>query len=224
MIRPDLITCWPEGHDYPLWREQLRRDAGHLAKVIIVFTSDSITPDLRDFVRAAIPYATFVQAPPSDAWYDAAFRAALAESTAEWVWFTEQDFFYTPEFLVTLLTPVGTDMVSIDTPRTDPGCCLVRRETLDRCDVGFQSVPGTLLDNFDAFSARVRETSPWVSLYGLDGWRHMNGLSHNHSLAHRGEPVTYKPFEFEEYLRACLDGPMTLAPSWEREARAYLAR
>jgi hypothetical protein len=224
-VRPDLITCWPRCHDYPLWREQMARDVAHFERVIIVFTSDNTPNDTRSFVRKALPFAACVESVGGADWYDDALRAGLAVSTAEWVWFAEEDYFYTEAFLYTVLAArADYDMVcSIESVRIEPSFCLVRRDVIAQNDVSFQSSGG--LDNFDAFSQQVQASVLWTTptLLGLDGeWSHMRGLSHNHYLACTRQPVTYKPDEFADYLRACLTCGVPLDPKWKAEVEDYL--
>jgi hypothetical protein len=225
VIRPDLITCWPRGHDYPLWRAQVTQYAERFERIIIVFTSDNLRHDTRNFVREALPFAIFTESDNAH-WYDHALRSGLALSTAEWVLFTEEDFFCTEEFLDGVFERADAfDMIgSIEAVRVEPSFCLIRRSTLDANDVGFQAGGG--LDNFDAFTQAVREFARWTTptALGLDGWHHMRGLSQNHYLAHYDLPIEYKPEEFANYLRSCLACHVPLDPEWTRDAEGYLLR
>jgi hypothetical protein len=229
VIRPDVITCWPRCHDYPLWRQQVTRDRESFGRVIIVFTGDNMPHDKQSFVRAQLPTATFITTTHSDDWYDVALCAALEVSTAEWVLVTEQDFFYTEFFLKGVLAEAEDyDMIGsieVGGGRIEPSFCLVRRSVLDaNDDVGFQSQPGH--DNFDAFSQRVQETAYWTTPFnlGLDGWEHMRGLSESHVHAHYERPVTHNPDGFADYLRRCLVSGEPLCADWREDAEGYLLR
>lgn len=222
-VSVDFLTCWPVGHDYPLWRKQMARDRAVFDQVIIVFTDDNI-PDLRHFLGPQLHFTTCMESRGQADWYDAALHKGLEASDAEWVWFGEQDFFYDVAFRDGVLDAAfGYDMIgSVEGERIEPSFCLIRREVIEMFDFGFQSGGG--LDNFDAFSQAVSRGCRWTSptKLGLHGWRHMRGLSHNHYLGHAGHKIEYKPDEFVAYLRECLDCGVTLDPTWRDEAESLI--
>lgn len=225
MPQVDLITCWPRGHDYPLWRKQIARDRDRFERVIIVFTSDNIA-DKSDFVKRVLPSATFVSMAQHDTeWYDTALRAGLGKSYAEWVWFAEEDYFFPTEFIDGVLAATADyDMIcSIESQRIEPSFILIKREVIDANPMSFQSGGG--YDNFDAFSEHVKERVRWTTpnLLGLP-WHHMRGLSHNHYLAVLGSRIEYKPEEFADYLRECIGCGVELDPVWCNEVDGYLLR
>ena len=83
---------------------------------------------------------------------------------------------------------------------------VVRREAIDRTSRDFSVTEDG--DHFARFGRELEETGARVvdiDYWSKPGWyRHMQGLSHNHSLVERGERVTFKPDEFAEYLCECL--------------------
>ncbi|MEK6881126.1 MAG: hypothetical protein AABY22_16015, partial [Nanoarchaeota archaeon] len=95
----DLIVSHPKHLDYPLFRQFIKENRAHFKKVLIVFT-DMNVPDLdyRSFIQDAMrkDKITFMDCLPAEAdedWRNKAINMALSVSDADWVYFTEQDFF-----------------------------------------------------------------------------------------------------------------------------------
>ena len=222
-MTPDVIVCWPWTCDYPLWRKFIAENRHRFAKVLVAFTTNTQGPtDYRSFVRDALggTVETF-DAPTDGEWRDRAVNAALDRSTAEWVWFTEQDLFVKDERFWDYLNPTWSEAIVgwvDETPRLHPSCLLVSRWCIERTSRYFGPDP---IDHFYTFSEELQGTRYAIPVDGT--WEHLQGLSHNHYLMDTGQPVTFKPDRFRRYLQDCLMSGVLLEPRWrERAERALL--
>ncbi len=161
-------------------------------------------------------------------WRDAAVNAALGASDAEWVWFTEQDFEVLDPFFWNIVESHERCRDAVGTrqgqERWHPCCLFVRRDVVDRTSRNFSVTAHG--DHFAYFGKELEELGADVE--SLDHWpgpwyTHMAGLSHNHSLVDRDEPVTYRPDEFATYLYRCLARHDDLDAAWMRRTIAWLA-
>ena len=143
----DVIVAWPKPCDYPLWRQFIRDERERFGRVYVVFTEHA-GPDLSPFVRSVFPDVTFIEARGEGDWRDVAVNAALDRSTAEWVWFTEQDLIAGPWPDLTADAygfPEGNG-------RWHPASLFVRRSIIDRTRRYFGTPP---VDHFWMFSQEL---------------------------------------------------------------------
>lgn len=208
-ISPDVIVTWPSNCDYPLWRRFIFENRLRFNKVIVVFHHTNALPDFRDFVMDAMKYdritfLTDIRTQPDHDWRDDAINAALSQSDADWVWFTEQDFTlkYPIQFWMAVdeLDAKGSDAIGIlDGSRLHPCCLFISRLMLGKLQLDF----GTS-DRWDHFGRIQNQLYSIADVGILDAslYHHMNGLSHNLRLMFDKQEVTYKPDEFIEYLKA----------------------
>jgi hypothetical protein len=224
-MTPDVIVCWPRNCDYPLWRQFIRDNRWRFEQVIVVFT-DHPGRDLSGWVRQNFPTVRFLDSPPippKGDWRDIAVNAALDISDAEWVWFTEQDFFiHDPRNFWDFVDYVAERWPAIGfrepiSNRWHPACLFVRRDAIDQSRRYFGPDP---VDHFFAFGAEL----PKVREFSLDGTaEHLQGLSQNHSLIDAGESVgVFKRSRFREYLRECLAADVPLEYDWAENAKREL--
>lgn len=230
-MKPDVIVTWPENCDFPIWRRWIAEERDRFAKVIVAFSPTPGLRDLRGHTRPLLEAAgvSCIDTRWADGWdwRDAAVNAALNVSDAKWVWFTEPDFeVINPEFWELFnsygVTSSGVVGVRFGEKRWHPCCLLARRNLIEQTDRYFGSEP---VDHFYAFGCQLND---WFGVHSLDllegtHFTHMAGLSHNHTLVERGEPVTYKPDEFAAYLQRCLERTDDLDPSWIHEHAHWLA-
>ena len=223
-MKPDVIVSWPIHADYPLWRKFIRDERERFDRVFVVFTQHD-GRDLSPWVRANLPDVEFPPTFVDIDWRNGAVNAALQHSSAEWVWFTEQDFLVRDGFwaevargttfsgVVGFLEPVSR--------RLHPACLFVRREIIDRTRRYFGPDP---IDHFYAFGEELRSiTPPW--LIHPRTFEHLQGTSQNHWLVDNGEDVgVFRRGRFRMYLWDCLAAGVPLEPGWrevaEREVRA----
>ena len=227
-MKPDVIVSWPIHADYPLWRKFIRDERERFDRVFVVFTQHD-GRDLSPWVRANLPDVEFPPTFVDIDWRNGAVNAALQHSSAEWVWFTEQDFFIRqPEpfwelvdFGEKWLGAIGfREPVSL---RLHPACLFVRRDVIDRTRRYFGPDP---VDHFYAFGEEVISIAQPRILYLKQVlFEHLQGTSQNHWLIDNGEDVgVFRRGRFRMYLWDCLAAGVPLEPGWrevaEREVRA----
>ena len=221
---PDVIVSWPWTCDYPLWRKFIADNRHRFAKVLVAFTTNTDGPtDYRQFVREQIgDIAEYFDVPTDGEWRDRAVNAALDRSTAEWVWFTEQDFLIRDETFWEYLRPTWSEAIVgwlDETPRLHPSCLLVHRHLIDQTSRHFG--PGSI-DHFARFGQELQGT---IYLIPDDGtWEHLQGLSQNHYLIDTGQRNgLFNLPRFHRYLADCLASGVTLHPLWRERAERELA-
>lgn len=234
-MKPDVIVTWPHTCDFPLWRKFIREERHRFARVLVCFSTNmGGAVDYRDFVREQMAdIAECFDSPPLDGrdWRDVAVNAALDRSDAEWVWFTEPDFFILQprEFWARLRTyslwaAMGWKEHN---DRWHPSSLFVHRWLVDKSSRYFGPIPN---DHFYTFGLEVERLAgegnfanfEWSDERGVM-FEHLQGLAHNHYLADTGQPVTFHPERFHQYLRDCLQSGETLDERWERRADIELA-
>lgn len=222
---PDLIVCWPVSCDYPLWRKWLAANRLRFAEVFVVFTDHS-GEDISEWVRDHLPARVSTlhsHAESGRDWRDAAVNMALDHSKAEWVWFTEQDFFITdPEFWDSIAREAtGVKVIGWrdSTGRLHPSCLFVKRSVIDKTTRYFGTPP---IDHFWTFTHELMDAEDHSEF--VEGFEHLQGLTQNHSLIDRGESDgIFERDRFRQYLRDCLASGVALEPGWEARARREVA-
>lgn len=229
-MMPDVIVCWPHTCDYPLWRKFIRDERSRFAKVLVAFTTNTQGPhDYRVFVREQIgDIADCFDSPDLEGrdWRDVAVNAALDRSTADWVWFTEQDFRIVKPELFWRGVEIFSEFDAIlgwedDVPRWHPSCLFVLRSIIEE-DTSRYFGPEPR-DHFARFSDELhREWDSWD--IDEDLWEHLQGLSQNHFLIDTGQTEgIFQRERFREYLRDCLNAGVTLDPFWRANAKREVA-
>jgi hypothetical protein len=225
-VKPDVIVSWPESCDYPLWRQFIRTERSRFAKVIVAFTAHP-GPNYVDFVREAMnpDDVTFLDARETHGrdWRDVAVNAALDVSDAEWVWFTEQDFFITdPDWFWSVVDRGSDTMDAVGIPepggrRAHPACLFVKRTSIEHTDRYFGTEP---IDHFGAFADQLAGPVYHVPRYNYE---HLQGLSQNHWLVDSGIPDgRFKMDRFAQYLADCMAVSVPLNPTWAEGGQRYL--
>ncbi len=133
-------------------------------------------------------------------------------STAERVWFTEQDFFITdPAFFWSKINSapvVGFD--AGDERPLHPACIFTDRKLIELTTRYFGPSP---IDHFYSFGLGLKWKSEPLIL--TEGFHHMQGISQNHSLIERGEDsgIFYRD-RFRDYLKSSLTIDVPLNSNW----------
>lgn len=214
MINPsiDLITCWPDNCDYPLWRYQLRKSRDHFDNVIIVFTKTNKGIDYSDFVRAVMSEdnVTFLQSPsvlPGEDWRNVATNWALKHSDASWVWFTEEDFYTKDgfwEYVKDQMTRWPNDLIAAyQESRMHPCSIFMHRPLLESLTLDFGIIPN-VADHFSKIQQQIESMGLEPTKLPEALYYHYNGLSHNWALVSDNQPAVYHDQEFIDYLKRCL--------------------
>lgn len=212
----DILTVHPRNHDYPVWRSMLERFAPYYNRAIVAFTGTG-SPDFSSFIQDAVikNKTIFVNSrhPAGDEdWRNVAVHAALGQSSAEWVWFLEQDFFFKSKSFIEKLFQATYSYDAIgfwEANRLHPACLLIKRSLIDKTNKYFGTIAGKL-DHFGSFSQDIVAQLGKDSigeLHNLDllsqrDWFHMQGLTHNFNLCRMNDTdKIYKRDEFLTYVR-----------------------
>ena len=209
-MKVDALVSWPKNNDYPLWRQMIHQNRNRFEKVIVVFTETYSGHDYREFVIEAMKNDTveFVQSlPPTgdNDWRDMSVNIGLNRVVSEWVWFTEQDFFPSPQFWDEVAEVENTFKVLTikEGSRLHPACIFVPMDLVLKTRRRFGIIVD-LHDHFFNFFTDLKLLTSSFFILDSERYRHMNGLSHNWSLLESGGEITYKPEEFTGYLLDCL--------------------
>lgn len=205
----DIVLTWPTSMDYPIWRSFIRKNRHLFGKVLIAFMDAHRKEDYTSFVKQAMSDdgVTFVEGyQVKEDWRDSAVQACLKQANAEWIWFTEQDFFIRcpEEFFHSIGEKMGkTDIISFEEgDRIHPACLFVKTALVKSRSRNFGVQPD-ISDHFGQFVAQLAvEESSWANIPGKNGedYYHMNGLTHNLHLVADGIPENiYKPAELLMY-------------------------
>jgi len=228
-MKPDIIVSWPDNCDYPLWRQFIRDNRDRFANVIIVVTKAHALDDYSEMIRWAmiIDNCAIFESPQvksGEDWRNVAVNAGLAVSNAEWVWFTEQDFFVTPDFWGEVQKlESDSDVISVDiTGRLHPCCIFVKRSIIEKTHKNFGIVPDRL-DHFGVFQEDIKNSGARMMYVPQEYWHHMNGLSHNFRLMSEGGRPNYNEKEFIDYLRMCKNVTVMQDKIYNIKVDAYLA-
>lgn len=229
-MRPDLIVCHPFHVDYPIWRQQIKDNRGKFDKVIVVFTNMNTHGDVRSFVQEAmklddVTFADSDSLKPDQDWRDAATNRGLLFSESDWVFFTEQDFFFSNSFWEKLVEKSSKNdcVVYSEGERPHPCCWLVKRSVIDQTDRDFGVIPD-IGDHFSKFYKNLVDLEAKIELIPKDDtFDHLNGLSQNMHMLQSGEEPNFRPMEFKKYLHECLYlTNVPLLPAFVELAKKYL--
>jgi len=223
----DIIVSWPEHTDYPLWRQQIHDNRSLFNKVIVVFTNMNVPKDYREYVKMVMggDDITFVDSDKwtgEDDWRNKSVNTGLRYSDSEWVWFTEQDFFWKEGFwdVVTKHMDV-VSVVAMETEgRMHPACIFVKRSVIDSTRKDF-GVTKDVSDHFGKFQEDVDRlvfAKVWLP---NDIYTHMAGLSQNMFLMRDPKAFLYYPAEFKKYCEDCLKVTVPMHRDFERMFRKY---
>lgn len=220
-MKPDLLTVWPRHTDFSLWRQFIRDNRDHFAKVIIVFSNMKTEGDFRQFIQDAMAQdrITFVEndeVPGHRDWRDVAVNKGLKYSDAEWIWFTEEDFFPKEGFWDDVDKSVDFFKHQVfgvfQEGRLHPCCIFIKRSLLDQTNKNF-GVVRDQLDHFGLIQQDLRDMHIPIGILpndpdyvkGSPHYHHMNGLSQNMHMLQTGQEPNYSPKEFKEYCKKCLE-------------------
>lgn len=232
-MKPDVIVCWPDNCDYPLWRKFIKKNRFRFNKVYVIFTKTNRAPIYNSFVaNDLIGVCDLYYSPaiyPNQDWRDIAVNFALDLSKAEWVWFTEQDFLILDNSFwedVENQVNEGKSAISYyDAYRMHPCCIFARRSMVEKTTKNFGIVKDKL-DHFGVFQQEVDElylhNRIEIGAVKYDSCKHLNGLSSNFSLISNGDKPNYRPDEFRKFIIECLNSGMELDYNFKDICLKYL--
>lgn len=209
---PDLIVCNPTHIYFPLFTKFIKENRKHFDKVIMVFTDMAIRdPNYVLYIREAMASEgiIFIDCPRAESgedWRNKAIKLALNVSKAEWIYFTEQDFFPQNDFW----REVGDLMVRTNVfgryqdSRLHPCCLFIKRALLEKSSMDFSAYPDKGMDHFGLIQKWLDGKDIICGVIFSQYGYHMNGLSQNIHMLQTGEEPNYAPPEFREYVKKCL--------------------
>src|ERR1035437_1094641 len=89
----DLLLLWPEGVDYPLFREKLPLFRKHFNKLLVILTTSTL-PSIADFIKDNVGHEFITPDDEPGDWVNNAMRPALLRSNSDWICVMHQDFFF----------------------------------------------------------------------------------------------------------------------------------
>lgn len=215
----DVIVTWAPDCDFPLWRRFIADERERFGEVFVVFSERHLQPDLRSFLRSNF-YATFIESPDPAGrdWRDVAVNAALDRSTADRVWFTEQDFLVTDPDVFWPQTEAPAAGVFVNDGRLmHPACIFADRALVEKTSRYFGPTP---VDHFYTFGNELAGHAPLTIIEG--GWRHYQATSESQMMIALGQDPKFRPAQFREWISENLVAGVPLDPRWEATARASL--
>lgn len=232
-MKPDVLICWPDNCDYPLFRQFIRDNRELFNKIIIVFTAVNRPPNISSFIVKVMreddvlflinPFDPVEQ--PTGDWRNVAMNEALKFSTSQWVWFIEQDFIIKniAEFMGTIQAlMLSYNVIGIhEGKRLHPCCLLINRKFLQQLDNDF-SAKSPEYDHFGAIQKQLEELNIQPAIIPENMYIHMAGVSHNWNLVLAKEQVLYRPEQFKLWLAECLKVKVPLNYLWAQAAKKYL--
>lgn len=227
----DIIVTWPKNCDYPLWRQFIRDNRTRFNEIIIGLHNSNTGVDYSEFVKGAMhqDYVHIFNAPEPragiDDWRDLSVNAGLMHSyNADWVFFTEQDFYPRDGFWdeVQKHEDAGCEVIAAyQSDRMHPCCIFVKRTALNKTRKMFGIVPDKS-DHFSLFQKDLEDAGVKIGKLNPDTYYHYNGLSQNWYLASIGQVPNYHLPEFIDYLQKCLNLTVPITPEFKQIALAVI--
>lgn len=224
MIKPDALYAHPSHTMYPLWMKFIHENREKFSKVIVVFTNMNTEWDYRNFIRDAMKNdnITFLECEKvagEDDWRNIAVNTGLKYSDNEWVFFSEEDFFPLPGFweCVDSFTSHGNMCGAFQEGRLHPCCIFVPRRLIERTSKNF----GVVRDQHDHFWVFQSELDTGIGLIPDHFYKHMNGLSQNMWMLQNGEEPNFRPDEFRQYCKDCLESGAPIHQTIEQLFKVY---
>ena len=165
--------------------------------------------DYRPWLREVMDKDNFIlidndQVTAKDDWRNVAVNKALKYTDAEWLWFTEQDFFPKKDFWELVekdseeFNIIGVNIGE----RLHPCCLFVKREVVNSTSRNFGGDPDRL-DHFGLFQEELKNYP--IKYLPERVYYHMNGLSQNLYLLQNDQQPNFRLDEFKEYIIKCLE-------------------
>ena len=225
----DLIVAYPDNNDYPIWRDQIREYRFKFNKVIIVFTKANDDVSFKDFVKKAMEDddIIFLDSPlvRGEDWRNVAVNWGIKHSDAEWIWFTEQDFFIKKGFWDYVKRGVkDADVIAtFQGDRMHPCSMFVRKYILTQTRMDFGIVPG-VSDHFSMIQNDLERLTKRIDHIPDKYFKHLNGLSSNFTQIKNGGFPNYEKRAFNMYLNQCLDVDVPVDKRWVQIVLDYFDR
>lgn len=187
------ITCFPNGFDYPIFRDKMPDLLDQVDEVLICFTKHG-NYDLSPWIKHNMNYDDYVRYfdEPTDTsqdWRSRSTNLLINNAKGDWILSIEQDFliFNYPEFFGKIKEAMPTHDVIMFTEgqRFHPAFLLVRTDILKKTKRDF-SVMGDGRDHFHQITKELKGLNARaISLEELDlidhhDYHHLAGLTENY--------------------------------------------
>lgn len=231
-MKSDIIVTWPKNCDYPLWRQFIRDNRPRFNEIIVAFMEPNSGHNYTEFIKQSMhqDYVHFLDAPlpkGNEDWRNLAVNASLLHSyNADWIWFTEQDFYPRDGFWddVGRLENEGCEIIAAyQGNRMHPCCIFSKRTALERTEKNFGIVPDAA-DHFYLFQKDIEGAGVRVGKINPMTYRHYNGLSHNWRLISEGGSPNYETAEFVDWLRQSVAVRVPQSPFFTEIANAEIIK
>ena len=189
-MKISVIVSWPDGFDFPLFRDSLSELKKHVHEIIICFNKHG-NHSLRDWLKEEIDDVIFLDVESDDSlkgdWRSKSTNHMLNHATGDWILSLEQDFFIEsyPHFFHTVKRNSHNDVIMFeDGNRFHPACMFIKKETLLKTRRDF-SVMGQGRDHFSAVSKELKGIGTYITFQSLglfngEDWEHLQGLTDNY--------------------------------------------
>ena len=222
-MKIDVITVWPMGVDYPLYRRFIRNYRSQFNEVIIAFTKSYNGFDFRPFIKKTMETCKFMDAleAPGD-WRDLATNVALGGSTGDNILFLEQDFMIlSPTDFFRAITNPSFDMTCYrEGTRLHPAMIRVRSDLVRMTKRDFATVPDKY-DHFWTFFQDLDNLKIPLEVMILDEadnknmFHHLAGFTHNYNLCISNDLKSlYKKAEFHEWNQKSIEADVEQEGRW----------
>lgn len=196
----------------------IRDNRKRFDQVIVVFTETYHGEDYREYIKDVMhaDRITFLDSPlprGHEDWRDVSVNHGLQYSNAEWVWFTEEDFFPFGSFWDDVETIMGDEncisIEVVDGVRVHPCCLFLPKGIIMRTRKNFGIKPD-VSDHFSLIQQDLErilhEDAGYANRAILNPgtYKHMAGLSHNNRLLEDGVDPNHAVGDFREYAEKCL--------------------
>lgn len=231
-MKPDIIVTWPKNCDYPVWRQFIHDERSRFNEVIIAFMEPNQGHNYSEFIKQSMvqDYVHFLDAPiPKGAedWRNLAVNASLFHSyNAEWICFTEQDFYPRDGFWdeVERLENDGCEVIAAyQGDRMHPCCIFIKRTALDKTRKNFGIVPD-VTDHFYLIQKDLEDAGVKVGKIDPKTYHHYNGLSHNWRLVSDGMDPNYEIDDLIDLLKQSVAVTVPKDPFFDEIANAVIIK
>lgn len=220
-----MISCilsWPDGFDFPIFRQKLPELLDHVGEVVIAFNQHghtSIRPWLKEMMSMdRVVLVDSEKFSYSGDWRNKSTNAGLEVASGNRILFLEQDFLiYDYRWFFDRIGLSSRQMIGFrETNRLHPAFLLVDRELLDKTHKDF-SVMGRGRDHFAAVSAQLLsnkyDTLRGLGLFEGVHYKHLRGLTDNYFAP---QPYFDLP-SFCAYNKQCMELDIPVSNYWREE-------
>lgn len=222
MIKPDLILVWPTGYDYPYYRKYLELNRHRFNDIIIAFNPNPGKYNYEWFIKNELEhiYVKCIHAPHQgqEDWRNIAVnRAYELSQNAEYILFTEQDFYITNEdeweHIQALMREKTPYIGFKQGDRLHPAFALFNRTYLQGLNLDFSANPPQY-DHMGALQKQINTSE--VALLSPGTYEHVTGMTDNMARYENKQQLHGNPDLFVKYMRLGLSTGIKLHANYRK--------